>query len=724
MQKMDVVATELSTSIVESGFGFMGRARATAERLSDRQLAFAIGAVLFAISAWPVALVDVPPLQDLPNHLAAVTVISHPEQYPEFVANGFFKTNAALFGWLCLVGKVVGVKMAASLFQLLVLALNALVMPQFVLRFTNRRRLVVASLFLWPVIHNWFVSMGMLDFALGVPLSLLLMMAADVQRQRPTWGNGALLALASLATWYAHVFALMAAMMLLFVHVVERRTWRERFVEAFRIFTPALPVIALMSISVVRHLTEPTGAMSGFVQTGKHVPLWELAYNVWAEFSWGFTWLSISTLVPTLLLAWFAFQRRAERITFFSPLAFLTLTLCYLFTPYIATNWFHVNSRFLPFLWMAAFVRLPDRLDRRLVGALGVSAALYSVGMGVDYLRLDADRAKFTAGIAAVPENARLLPLVFKHKETSENTRSLLHAWGHYVVEKRTSAPLLFAHSRSFPVMYREPPPAQFNHLVLESFAPSMGSPYWMCNVLRAGGVHENDCEGAWRREWAEFWDEAKPRFDHVLMWGAPEEAQALVPPEYRIVFRQEKLTIYRRVDAAGRPLRSVRCRRSRCRERAPAIRAGKGRRARRPHRRVTVRSILRPIERAKKAVPLPPVNVLPRAKTSPWSPSCTVSGVMLAVRPRREIFAAATNERARIRTRVRSIPARSAGDGEPDTAARTRWPVASSSSVSSAFPALPMGARAHAGSPLVAWGKARVNAVARSIAPRSPTAP
>ena len=40
----------------------------------------------------PLLLVDVPPFQDLPNHLATATVIEHPDRYPEFVFNGFFKT--------------------------------------------------------------------------------------------------------------------------------------------------------------------------------------------------------------------------------------------------------------------------------------------------------------------------------------------------------------------------------------------------------------------------------------------------------------------------------------------------------------------------------------------------------------------------------------------------------------------------------------------------------
>src|SRR5215831_12567849 len=95
-------------------------------RLNDRQLALAVSAVLFAVGAWPLALTQVPPYQDLPNHLAAVTVIEHPAQYPEFVFNGFFKTNTALFAWLCVVGKMVGPLVAARLFALLVLGANAL----------------------------------------------------------------------------------------------------------------------------------------------------------------------------------------------------------------------------------------------------------------------------------------------------------------------------------------------------------------------------------------------------------------------------------------------------------------------------------------------------------------------------------------------------------------------------------------------------------------------
>ncbi len=536
--------------------GIAGRVRAAFARLSDQRLATLIGVVLFALAAWPVALTEVPPFQDLPNHLAAVTVISHPDKYPEFVSNGFLKTNAALFTWLYFVGKVVGAEAAARLFTLLVLAANAFVLPRFVLHFAGegsaargRGTLITASFFLWPMIHNWFVSMGMLDFAMGIPLALGTLVLLDKQRKAPSAKTAAMIAAASVATWYAHVFGLLVVNMLVLVHVVQQKTWAARLEEGRRMWLPQIPAVLLTLISVYKHVTEPVGEMTGYVNMVQLLPPWELLYNAWAEWFYGFTWLSIGSFVPALVLAIYGFLGRRQSPTFFSPAAMVLLLVLFIFTPYIATNWFHFNSRFIPFLWFGLLLRLPSRLPWRLAGLLGVACATYTAGMGIDYVRLDADRAKFTAGMSVVPEGAKLLPLVFKRKLTSENTRSLLHAWGFYVMEKQTSAPLLFAHSRSFPVMYRQPPPPRFNHLVLESFAPSMGTPSWMCDVLRGGGVMETDCEGAWRRQWHEFWTDATPRFDHVLMWDAPEEARDMVPPSYRLVFQQDRLAIYERVD-------------------------------------------------------------------------------------------------------------------------------------------------------------------------------
>jgi hypothetical protein len=517
---------------------------------TDQHVALLVSAALFVVGAWPLALTAVPPYQDLPNHLATITVIENQARYSEFAFNGFFKTNAALFAWLFVVGKVVGTQLAARLFALLVLAANAFILPRFVLELTgSRTRMLIASLFMWPMIHNWFVSMGMLDFALSVPLSLGMLLAMDRQRRSPTVrGAVAVTALGAL-TWYAHVFPLLVVHMLAILEAARAPSFRDRVAAVKAWGLPLLPVTALVALSLFDHMRDNAGPLSALVQHHKMVPPWELAYNLWAEWFWGFTKLSITSIVPCVLLAFYAVPRlggatgRPSPI-FFSPLAVVALGLLFCLAPYRVTNWYHVNSRLIPFLWVALLLRVPDRLPSRVVALLGVSAALYSAGMGTDFLRLERDREQFTAGMGAVPEGSKLLPLVFRHKGVSDNTRSLLHAWGFYVTEKHTSAPLLFAHSRSFPVTYATLPPVRFNDLVLENFAATMITSANFCESTR---VVTDDCRGEYRARWAEFWRDAIPLYDHVLLWQPSEEALDLVPSDYAITFRQDGLVIMER---------------------------------------------------------------------------------------------------------------------------------------------------------------------------------
>jgi hypothetical protein len=522
------------------------------------QLVLVLGTVLFVLAAFPLVLTPIPPMQDLPNHLASIHAVEHPELYPELVFNGHFKTNGALFLWLHVAGRVVGLFVAAKLFAALACAAAAYVIPWALVSLTgDKRKAILGSFFAWPLVHNWFVSMGMLDYALGVAASLALLTLAKQNLEKRTAKTFALLVLVGLFGWYAHVFALLVAFLLMAIELVRRG--RRGFVEGLvALVPPLLPAAGLVVYSVLAHLLEPKGTMAGNVDIFRALPVWELLYNAWAEWMWAFTRLEAPTLVPTVALVVFAVRGlravsgdapKEEDVPFFSKWAVGVLLVAYALVPYAATNWFHVNSRFLAYLWFGALLRVPTRLPRGLVVLAAVSAVLETAAMSVDYVRLERDRREFTAGIASVPRGARLLPLLFRSKSTSENSRNLLHAWGFYVVEKDTSAPLLFAHSRSFPVMYREPPPDRWNHLVLEGFAPGMQSAAGMCGFLHQNNLRPDDCETEYRERWSEFWKDATPRFDHVLLWEATPEARANVPAAYVPVFEQGKLVVLERRD-------------------------------------------------------------------------------------------------------------------------------------------------------------------------------
>jgi len=488
--------------------------------------------VLFALAAWPLLLVDVPPLQDLSNHLATAAVLRHPELYPEYVANGFFKTNSALFAWLHFLGPVVGANVAARLFVGVVLALGAFALPWITGVLSGRASIESAALLAWPFVHHWFVSTGMLDFALAFALALVVL-GLLAKGRRVAAG------LVAVVAWYAHVFPLLVVYALLALDVAPLR---HRAKDALAL----LPSAALCATSILAQLAPGNGELSAGVVHRAVLPAWDLVYNLWAECAWGFTRLSATSLLPAVVLAVYAVRRPSEA-RFFGRRGLLALAVGYAVAPYIATNWYYVNSRLAPFLAVAALVRVPARLPRALAGALVAAAVAYSAGMAVDYVRLAREREELAAGVDVVPARARLLPLLFQTKGASENTRHLLHAWGAYVVARQTSAPLLFAHSRSFPLTYREPPPPQLNHVVLESFAPTMASPDTACRLLRDNGVAE-DCDAAFRARWSAFWELATPRFDHLLLWEATPEAVATIPAAYSRVEARGRLLIYRRV--------------------------------------------------------------------------------------------------------------------------------------------------------------------------------
>src|SRR3954451_21581388 len=128
-----------------------GAWRALASRVdswSDRALVSALAAALFAIGAWPLFFLRLPPYQDLPDHLATVCVLLSPERYPDFASNGFLKANSLFVVATYFLAKKVGVLAAGRLFALVTIAATSIALPAFVLAFTDRRRLFVASLML------------------------------------------------------------------------------------------------------------------------------------------------------------------------------------------------------------------------------------------------------------------------------------------------------------------------------------------------------------------------------------------------------------------------------------------------------------------------------------------------------------------------------------------------------------------------------------------------
>jgi hypothetical protein len=521
-------------------------------RWTDRQLALLIGAGLFAFVAWPLLFLHIPPYQDLPGHLAAVAILANPEKYPEFIATGFLKPNSLLFLWTLNIGRHIGFVLAAKLFTLAVLATTAFVLPRFVLHFTDRKRMLLATPLLVPMVHNWFVSMGMLNFAASIPVALLLLVALDQTISAPREKRAALRTKAAglaLVSWYLHPFPVMTVGLMVVsaagAELLESRgkPLRERFGLASATLPSLVPPALMATFVFVRHVAAAAPKMEAPVFSSIQ---WAL-YNLWSQWMYGFTELTAVSIVPALVLAIAAAIRWREGRALLGPAPLIVLALAYMLGPYVAFDANYITPRLVPFLWAAALVRLPARLPRPLVAALGVSAAVYLVGMPIDLFRLSRELDDFAAGTHAVPDGARLLSLNFNARVTSKNTFSLGTAWGIYVLERHTSAVDAWANVPSMPIMLRQPLPPQLEPMARLRFIRDTRTRAVFCADRQSKRMVTLNCEELWRDEWDLFWRDALPGFDYLLLWDPPGEVMETVPPVFQESFAQGRLHILTR---------------------------------------------------------------------------------------------------------------------------------------------------------------------------------
>jgi hypothetical protein len=515
-------------------------------RASDRQLALAIGAALFVAAAFPLLLVRSPPYQDLGGHLATVAILSHRADFPEYVFNGFFKTNSTLVAFAWLVGKAIGIRAAGKLFVAVVLGVNALALPAFVLRFGGRERMVVASVLGAPFVHNWFVSMGMLNFSLSVSLAMLLLVALDRQRVAPSLLRGAVAALLSCAVWYAHQLPLMIVGLLAGVHVlVQPAGWRARFDRGVAVILPLLPATAVAVYGGVSHLRGVVVQHPALGGPTTFQTLSWLLYDLWAHWGYGYTLLSATSLVSMLVLAALAARRPRANVAFFGLWETLVLLLAYAVAPYGTVGLGYAGSRLIPFVWMAALVRVPERLPRWLTAASLASAVLYFAGMAVDDVRLAREQAEVAAGVDAVPRGAHMDVFVYSTRILSKNTWSLSTAWGEYVIERSAHIAEVWADSPSLPIMWRSPPPSRLDPFHHRGFLEATATRDGFCVAHAIFALTPAECDRQWRTEWAAYWRDVDPYVDTLLMWDPPADALSQVPASWGVSFQRGRLWIF-----------------------------------------------------------------------------------------------------------------------------------------------------------------------------------
>jgi hypothetical protein len=165
----------------------------------------------------------------------------------------------------------------------------------------------------------------------------------------------------------------------------------------------------------------------------------------------------------------------------------------------------------------------------------------------VEYVQIAHDWNDVARGEVAVPAGSRLLPLFFDHKGPhGDNTWPMVHTWGLYVIDLGTSAPLVFAHSRSFPLTYAAAPLPELHGITLERFPYTSRTPAEFCEANKITG----DCTRAYDDAWRHFWSVAAPRFDRVLAYGVTPDARARFPKTFRTLYENGETLVLATGDA------------------------------------------------------------------------------------------------------------------------------------------------------------------------------
>jgi hypothetical protein len=512
------------------------------------------GIVLWLLAVWPLFVLKQLPHEDLPGHVAAAYVTDHLAAYPEYVAAHGLRTNSALLSWLHLASSTLGYMGAARVFVMVALAVTAFGYA-FLFRVVGaRRRMWIAGVFAIPLVSHWFVVMGMLNFSLsfGICLWILGLLAL----QRAAWSNvrGVGIAVLCAVAWIAHSFPLLTVGAIALADLgAARLRDRAALAPAWRAVVSLVPAGLMVGLGLVL-APAVDGAGTHLAGLGKTewMGIPQLLWMGLRNYVLGASYWGLASLVPALVLLVLVLLRGQRRLQLFSTVAVAVVTAGYVFLPsFMFPIWAYFNTRFVPFLWLALLLRVPDTLPRKWMALVAAAGVAGTVGNGLALLRMDADVAEFRSGLPFVEKRARLLPLLFSVKSPGDNIEPVLHAWGHYAIERETSADLLWASRGVDAVQYRTLPPPRFHHDVIQNMPRAMASSERFCEtLLRETSTVPDDCARAWTQAWESYLASAAERYTQVLAWDAPAPALALIAKHFPLVHQQGRLVIGKR---AGR---------------------------------------------------------------------------------------------------------------------------------------------------------------------------
>jgi hypothetical protein len=441
----------------------------------------ALFVTLSVASAWPLLRAEHPPLQDLPQHLAAIHVL---KTYPAQGLGEMFEIDLgrtqyiSYYGAAWLLSYPLGVALGNKL--LLICAIVALPwsLSSLLKALERDRRL---ALFAFPLVYNAHLVLGFFNFIAALPLMFWGLTCALKLRARPTLQNELALAACMTLCFYTHVvpFGFLA----LGTFAVLLGSGVGASLKRMRVFAPSALALGLWlarspagqatleATTLAQQsgaiLAKPAPVFASPIHALRDAPMWltDVLHSERDEIlliAWFVLMVSALSVAPMSRLALVNQQETASARAFGVRLALLCplALIAYFVTP-LSYDWiWPISARFPLIAALFAILLLP-----KLRGAYGlvllacVSLVSLTTFRGVDQAFTAFEREEvgdIDAAIASIPEGQRVAGLIFDKGSRHVKFTPFIHYVALYQAQKGGAVMFTFADFPQSPFHFRE----------------------------------------------------------------------------------------------------------------------------------------------------------------------------------------------------------------------------------------------------------------------------
>lgn len=431
--------------------------------------------LLSLAAALPLWLAERPPIQDWPQHLAAVRVI-HSYGDPRFGFERYFVLDLGRTQYLTvyvladLLGHVTGVAIALKLVASAAIAGLPLSIAALARALGRAPSIALLAL---PLTYNAHLVLGFLNFVLGLPLMFLALAFAVKERAAPSrlrpWLASGLL----VVCFYTHVvpFALAAAGTALMAVGTSLRSTLRRGIP---LAVAALAAVPWLVFSPAGAALRGAAGLSSPSTRGSARPVyveWRVAWDEiprWLTDVWHGDWdrwllaawgaLAVAWAVTGLWARLHGASAgvRGAVVLWTLPIA---SALAYFVAPAGYAWIWPINARFplLALLSALPLIVSPARRVRQVLGALGVTVTVIGLWhVGAAALRFEREMGDLDAALERIPPASRVAGLIWDRGSRVVEFSPYLHAVAYYQAERGGAVMFTFADFPQSPFRFRD----------------------------------------------------------------------------------------------------------------------------------------------------------------------------------------------------------------------------------------------------------------------------